>query len=164
MRVALRATWWLIGLGLSAIIMSIIFNRPAAPAEVVAAASEQPCKTFHCSNEPLRLPVYPTRPLPPDARDVRVQIDESGRERITFFTTALTPAEVFAFYRHALVEDGWSSSEPDQDSMEFGYLNTVAAPAFDLAVIILATPPDLTEVKIRHVISGPFSSSDWPED
>jgi len=139
-----------------------MFTRPAAPAQGVAAAREQPCTTFHCSDEPLRLPVYPTRPLPPDARDVRVQIDESGRERITFFTTTLNPAEVFAFYRHALVEDGWSASDPAQDWMEFGYLNTVAAPAFSLAVNIFATSPDLTEVKVRHVISGPFSSSEWP--
>lgn len=164
MRIALRATWWLVGLGISAILMSVMFARPAAPAEadVVAGAIKQPCKTFHCSNEPLRQPVYPTRPLPPDARDVRVQIDESGRERITIFTTTLTPAEVFAFYRHALVEDGWSASEPEQNWMGFTYLNTVAAPAFSLYVIILATPPDLTEVQISHAISGPFSSHGWP--
>jgi hypothetical protein len=112
---------------------------------------------------PLPKARYPQPPMYPSAQQVRTVEDQQyHQERITTFQTTDSPSVVLAFYENALLNQGWEIDTrcPDNSCIGFKYLNGVNNPAFGFAVFITSVQDGRTNVKLKHVISGPFV---WPD-
>jgi hypothetical protein len=110
---------------------------------------------------PLPKARYPQPPIYPGAQQVRmVEDQEFHQERITTFQTTDPPQAVLTFYKNALLNQGWEMDEDCANCVVFKYWNGHDNPPFTFTVFILSVQDGYTQVKLRHVIAGPFA---WPD-
>lgn len=109
--------------------------------------------------------VYPKRLLPPNIQQVQTEKNQGGAERITTFTTTQLPEDVLTFYAKTLPGQGWYLDKIYSNGIiSYDYINGAGNPAFSLEIQILSFKDDQTAVKLRQVLSGPFSATNWPDE
>ena len=101
-------------------------------------------------------PKYPHPPIYPNAQRRDVKKLERGQVRVTTFETSDPPEVVQAFYRDALLKQGWHVNMEVDDRVSYGYVNGSRNPAFTLGVTATVKQDGTTHVELRQAISGPF--------
>ena len=110
------------------------------------------CSTISpgCPAPSARRTIAPPIPAYPDMRqhEQRVKKDEGGRDMdVTTFHTSTSPADVLAFYRDRLTQEGWKVTV----SNEQGYLminNEAALPFYALQVRTAVNQAGVTTVEL----------------
>jgi hypothetical protein len=116
------------------------------------------CQEGDCSSDDSP-PSTKNAPLPPRAEDVTVirSIGILGRNgtRTRSFETRDSPAEVLAFYKDALVKDGWEQVPPPTGfDGRFDWADGCRNhPAF--GILVSANHGPKTRVELQEIASGP---------